>query len=45
MQNYFKTLWECDVCGRVYISGADNELLEYSPENKIYNQALSRKNN
>jgi hypothetical protein len=43
MQNYFKTLWECEVCGRLYISGEDNKLLEYAPENKMYNKALSKK--
>lgn len=37
---YFKTSWECDNCGTLYINDNNNELVSYSPQNERYNAIL-----
>ena len=42
-QNLFKTLWECQNCGKLFVDGENGDLVTYSPDNKKYNQVLNKK--
>jgi hypothetical protein len=42
-QNLFKTLWECQSCGKLFANGPDGNLISYSPDNNRYNQLLNKK--
>lgn len=42
-QDLFKTLWECQNCGKLFVDGENGELIKYSPDNKNYNQVLNKK--
>jgi hypothetical protein len=42
-QPFFRTLWECMHCGKLYIEGGNGDLIAYSPDNRQYNQVLDRK--
>lgn len=41
-QRIFKTLWECDRCGNLFVNGDDGNLVIYIPDNKNYNQVLNK---
>jgi hypothetical protein len=43
--NLFKSLWECNNCGKLFIDGKNGDLIAYSSDNKNYNKILDKKKN
>lgn len=41
-QSLFKTLWECQKCGKLFVNGVNGDLITYSPDNQNYNKVLNR---